>query len=548
MPVDEIKGMDRRTAMVVTGLATGMFLGAMDSTIVDTAMPRMVAELGGVAIFTWIVTAYLLASTAVVPVVGKLSDIFGRRLFYLLGVGLFLIGSVLSGQAQAMWQLIVFRGLQGLGGGMMQPVAMTIIGDIFPGEKRAKMQAVFAAVWGLASVAGPQIGGFIVDHLHWRWVFYVNVPFGLLAAALVGFAYRESDTLERKSIDFAGAFTVTAGVVFLLLGLIQGGVDFPWNSPVILGYFAAALVLLTVFVAVERKSPEPVLDPKLFTNRTFSVMSAVAFLMGMGMFGSVVFVPWFIQGVVGVSATFAGSVTSPMMLSMVVGSALGGRLTLRLRYRSQIALGLAVVSGGFWLAHLFTPTTTWWQATRTTMIIGFGLGLVMPLVIISVQNAFPRSVRGVVTSSTQFFRSIGATLGVTVLGAVFNHEMQQRFVTDLQPVAGSFPVALATRFSHLTGRDAQGLVQLLLRPELSAPIPQPYRTELLTAIKYMMSDSLHVVFFVSMVIVLAGALVGQALGRESLASQLRNSPEGAGNGEGGTDIAATSLAAMEPGD
>ncbi len=540
--MSEIKKMDRRTTLVVAGLATGMFLGAMDSTIVDTAMPRMVAELGGAAIFTWIVTAYLLASTAVVPVVGKLSDIFGRRLFYLLGVGLFLAGSVLSAQAQAMWQLIVFRGLQGLGGGMMQPVAMTIIGDIFPGEKRAKMQAVFAAVWGLASVAGPQIGGFIVDHWHWRWVFYVNVPFGLLTAALVGFAYRESDTLERKPIDIAGAFTVTAGVVLLLLGLIQGGVDFPWNSPVILGYFAAALILLTTFVFVEGRAPEPVLDPKFFSNRTFSVMSIVAFLMGMGMFGSVVFVPWFIQGVVGVSATFAGSVTSPMMLSMVVGSALGGRITLRLRYRTQITLGLCLVAFGFYLAHLFTPATTWWQATRTTMIIGFGLGLVMPLVIIAVQNAFPKSVRGVVTSSTQFFRSIGATLGVTVLGAVFNHQMQQRLVTDLQPVASRFPAPLASHFANLTGRDAQGLVQLLLRPELSAPIPDPFRGQLLNAIKYMMSDSLHVVFLVSVFILLAGALVGQAMGTVSLKSQI----------SGGSDEAQAAesirAAMMEPAD
>lgn len=519
--------MKRQNHVLVTaGLMVGLLVAALDQTIVDTAFPRMIADLGGTTIFTWVITAYLLASTVIVPVVGKLADIYGRRIFYLLGMAVFLLGSALCGAAQTMTQLIIFRGVQGIGAGMLMPIAFTIIGDLYPGEQRAKMQGLFGGVFGLASIMGPKLGGWLTHTFTWRWVFYINLPIGIIAGALIALHLVESKG-ERRPIDWVGAFTVTAGVTLLLLGLIQGGVDHPWLSWPILTYFGLAAILLAVFVYTEQRVAEPVLDFSLFRNRTFTTMSLVAALMGVGLFGAVIFVPWFIQGVTGVNPNEAGNIMMPMMLMTVLFSSLGGRVALHLSYRAQMSLGFLVVLAGFYIMTGWSIATTQLQATLAIMVVGAGLGFIMPLVNIAVQNAFPREQRGVVTSAVMFFRQIGSTLGVTVFGLVFNHGMAAQYDSRLAPLLGqaqgalsAMPAAARAAFQALLDKP-QSLIQVLLQPETAALVPPDLLPRLQQTVKVMMAESLHVVFWASIGVTLLGFAVSQWLGRASLRAQMR---------------------------
>ncbi len=523
----------QRRGLVTAGLAVGLLVAALDQTIVDTAFPKMIAELGGVSIFSWVITAYLLASTAVVPVVGKLADIYGRKIFYLLGLALFVGGSMLCGAAQNMVQLITFRGLQGIGAGMLTPITFTIIGDLYPGAERARMQGVFGGVWGLASVVGPKLGGWLTHNMDWRWVFYVNLPVGIVSAVLMFVAYRESRG-QKRPIDFGGAFTVTAGVVFLLLALVQGGEQWGWTSPLTLGCLAVAGVLLGLFAWIETRVPEPVLDLQLFRNGVFSIVSLVGFLVGAGMFGCIIFVPWFIQGVVGVNPDVAGNVMMPMMLSVVTFSFVTGRLSLRVPYRYLMSAGFTLIGIGFSLMAMWDVDTTLTTATVNTMVVGAGLGLMMPLLTLAVQNAFPASQRGMVTSATTFFRQVGATVGVTIFSVIFNQQMEQQFTRVLAPkLAQAGPVLqnMPAELTSMLAEKPQALIQLLLREELQQGIPAAFLGPLKEAIRAMMAGSLHTVFWVGVSVAAVGLVVAQGLRSTSLTSQM------AEQGGGGLDEA-----------
>lgn len=517
---------DRSRLLVTAGLLVGLLVAALDQTIVDTAFPSMIADLHGEAIFTWVLTAYMLASTSIVPVVGKLADIYGRKIFYLGGLALFVGGSMLCGAAQSMTQLIIFRAIQGVGGGMLMPIAFTIVGDLFPGEQRAKMQGVFGATWGLASVLGPKLGGWITHEYSWRWIFYVNLPVGIAAFLLMYLYYRESKG-ARRPIDWLGSFTVTAGIVAFLLALTQGGEAWAWTSWQSVSLLGAAFALLVSFIYIETKVAEPVLDLSLFRNRTFTVMSAVGFLMGAGMFGAIVYVPWFIQGVVGIDPNQAGNVMTPMMMTMVVSSILAGRLALKVPYRYQVSIGFLIVGLGFFTMTGWSPETTTMQATISTMIMGAGMGQIMPVMMLSVQNAFPASRRGVVTSASTFFRSVGGTVGIAIFGVIFNHQMAERFqttlaprVAELGPVVAQLP-AQAQEFFRQIASDPQLLIGVLLRPEARAALPPQMAPAFIAGVKQMMAQSLHVVFWTSISVVAVGILLAQFLGRTSLKGQAR---------------------------
>lgn len=484
----------------------------------------MIADLHGESIFTWVLTAYMLASTAIVPVVGKLADIYGRKIFFLLGLGLFVGGSMLCGLSQSMVQLIIFRSFQGIGAGMLMPIAFTIVGDIYPGEQRAKMQGVFGAVWGLAAVMGPKLGGWITHHYSWRWIFYVNLPIGIIAAVLMTLWYRESRG-EKRPIDWAGALTVTGGIVGFLLATARGGEAWAWTSWQSLGLYGVSALLLIAFGIIETRVAEPVLDPALFSNRTFSVTSIIGFLMGAGMFGAIMFVPYFIQGVVGVNPDQAGNVMTPMMLTMVVFSVISGRLALKLQYRVQISLGFAVVATAFYLMTHWNVGTTQAQATLSSMVLGAGLGMIMPILMLSVQNAFPANRRGVVTSASTFFRQIGATVGITVFGVIFNHGMASRFQTNLAPamakmgpMVAQMPPA-AQQFLQQVKESPQVLMRMLLSPEAQQMVPEALRGQFIGGSKLMMAESLQVVFWCGMGVVTVGLLVTQLLGNVSLKQQ-----------------------------
>lgn len=511
--------------LVTAGLAFGILVAALDQTIVDTAFPKMISDLGGVAIFTWVITAYMLASTAVVPVVGKLADLFGRKIFFLLGLVLFIGGSALCGAAQSMTQLIMFRGIQGLGAGALMPIVFTIIGDLYPGAERAKLQGVFGGIWGIASVLGPKLGGWLTHHLSWRWVFYVNLPIGAVAFLIILAGLKESRG-EKRPIDYLGAFTVTAGISCLLLGLVQGGQEFPWDSWQIISLFAAAAVLLAAFIVIERRVAEPVLNFELFRDRTYSVMSLISFLMSVGMFGTVIFVPWFIQGVVGVNPDVAGNVMTPMMFTIVVFSIASGRIAVRLAYRWILVAGFVFMALGLYAASTWTADTTQLQATLTTMVIGAGLGCIMPIMTLAVQNAVHPRFRGQVTSGVSFFRSVGATVGASVFGVVFNHEMSLRFPENLGGLFAQAQAQLARVPEAAAGlkelaEKPQALVQVLLQEQVRAKIPPAFLEPLSRGIKTMMVESLHTVFWAALVIVLAGLLTSFFMGKISLTSQVK---------------------------
>jgi EmrB/QacA subfamily drug resistance transporter len=425
----------RRLIPIIIGLMLGMLLAALDQTIVGTAMPRIVTELGGANI-TWVVTSYLLASTVMVPIIGKLSDIYGRRVFFMGGMVIFLLGSALSGTSQNMGQLVIYRGIQGLGAGALMPIALAIIGDLFPPAERGKWQGLFVAVFGLSSIVGPLLGGTITDHWGWRWVFYVNMPVGALALVAAGLTLPRSVRRTLHQIDYLGAGVLIVWAVSLLLGFSLGGTELAWSSWQIITLFAVAAVGVVAFVLIELRQPEPVILPSLFKNDIFSISTLSMFLVSAGMFGAISYLTYFVQIVLGQTATNSGIVLTPMMIGFIVSSILGGQLLSRTgRYKALALTGFAVGAVGMFLLSRMTPTTTNGELVRNMVITGLGIGVLMSLFTIIVQNAFSRDKLGQVTSSLTFFRSLGGSIGVAVLGAIVTNTFTDR-------VRSSVPAAL----------------------------------------------------------------------------------------------------------
>lgn len=410
----------RQKAIILGSVMIGLFFSAMDQTVVSTATPRVVAELGGLSLYSWVFTSYMLTSTTLVPIVGKLGDMYGRKPFFMGGIALFMLASVFSGASQTIEQLIVFRGLQGVGAGMIMANSFTIIGDIFPPSERGKYQGLFSAVFGLASILGPFIGGYLTDNLSWRWVFYVNIPIGLVAlpALYFGLPHRRAAGPKRR-IDYLGTLTLILATVPLLLACVWVGEGrYALTSVEILGMFAFSLAMVGAFILAERRAAEPVLPLALFRNRTVAVSLLVVFVVGVAMFGVISFVPLFVQGALGASATNSGVVTMPMMLTLVVSSAIAGQVISRTgRYKWQSVIGTVLIGAGIFLMSRLTVTSSRWEVTRDMMIVGLGMGMSMPVFGVAAQNAAPYRLLGVVTAATQFFRQIGGTLGVAVLGA-----------------------------------------------------------------------------------------------------------------------------------
>ena len=433
---------DSRTRRAVLGVMLSIFLAAMESTVVATAMPKVIGSLGGIQMYSWVFSGFLLTSTVTMPLWGRLSDFYGRRAVYLTGLTIFLAGSALSGLARTMFELIVFRMLQGLGAGSLITIGMTIVGDLFRLERRAKMQGYISGVWGVASLIGPLLGGLLTDYVSWRWVFYINLPFGLIAMMLIGGALdRGRPTGRMLIIDYAGIAFFAAGVSALLLGVVQAGRVGAWSGLDVLGLLVIGVATLVAFVAVERRAPAPIVPLDLFANRVVLAAVATGFLAGMAMFGAISFVPLFLQQVVGTSATVAGFVLTPFVIGWVVLSAASARLVLRIGYRTVVFAGMICLALAFVLFTRWDSTLTTGMAMRDVLLGGVGMGLNMVPMLIAVQSAVPRTELGVATSMTQFFRAVGGTLGLSVMGAV----MAQRLHAGLPMVValhGVFVVGL----------------------------------------------------------------------------------------------------------
>jgi len=508
---------ESKRRLLIVGLLLGMFFSSLDQTIVGTAMPRIIGELGGLALLTWVTIGYMLSSTTVVPIAGKLADLFGRRTVYLTGMGIFLAGSALCGTAQDMTQLILFRALQGLGGGMLMPMSMTIVGDIFPPEQRGKWQGLMGAVFGLSSIVGPTIGGWIVDHSHWRWIFYINIPVGVVAALTIWNGLgSEKKRAGKADIDWAGVVTLVVGAVSLLLGLSLGGKEWAWGAWQTFALFGTAAIFITLFIFAERRAKDPLLNFDFFKNRTFLVANLVGFIQGFGMFGAIMFLPLFLQGVVGVSATNSGNTMIPMMAALMATSIIGGRFITKVTFRTFYMTGLALMAFGFWMMSSVSVDTTQFQAIIDIIVLGLGLGLLMPSTTLAVQTAFPPEKRGVVTAATQFFRQIGSTLGMAILGVVLNnrslHYLNERFFPslDANPALKAGPFGPLLEKAH---QDPQGLFNVLLAPKALEAIPAPYRKLLTEPLKLALVDSLKYVFLAAMSILLVGVVVAVFSGK-----------------------------------
>lgn len=437
---------------VLVALMLTLLLEALDQTVVGTALPTIIGELNGFSLYTWVATAYLIASALVVPIVGKLSDQFGRKGFFIVGIVLFLLGSALSGASQTIQQLIVFRALQGLGAGIGISLVFTVVGDIFPPAERARWQGIFGGVYGLSSVFGPTLGGFLADHgplvgafitdqSRWRWVFYVNLPIGVIALVALCIylpanisvrTSRSTGWAAIRRIDFLGATLASAATICLLLGLTWGGQTYPWNSPQVIGALAGAAALFVAFFIAERFAAEPVLPLSLLKNQVFATANILSLCVGAVILALAYYLPLFMQGVLGESATNSGEVITPLTVSIVIGVSLSGFLVARTgRYQWLTIVGAAALCVGVFLLSRMTASTSLLQAGIFMVLAGVGLGVFFSILTLAVQNAIPRTMMGVGTAATRYLQQAGSTLGVAVVGAVVNNTVASDIASHL---------------------------------------------------------------------------------------------------------------------
>jgi EmrB/QacA subfamily drug resistance transporter len=525
----------RRRWAVTAGVMTGMFLAALEATVVSTAMPTVIASLGGLSHYSWVFSAYLITSTVTVPVWGKLSDLYGRRLFYQLGIAVFLLGSILSGMSTSMTQLIAFRAIQGSGAGALIPLGMTIIGDIYTLKERTRMQALFSGVWGFSSVIGPVVGGFITDQLSWRWVFYINIPVGLAAALIMGLALKEPRRHERPPIDYAGAAVLMIAITLLMLGLVEGGSSLETLvSPQNLALFAGAILLTVLFIWIELRAKDPIVPFVLFRNRVVAVSIAAGFLAGVAMFGAITFVPLFAQGALGATATEAGSLLTPLMLSWVGLSVIGGRLLLRVGYKPTSVVGFMLLTAGLALLANFNQDTRRIWLYLDLIMVGAGLGLTMLTLLIAVQQAVPRAQLGIATSLNQFSRSIGGAVGVAVMGTVLSAGL----TSYLSDFAGRNPNALTSEKATELAANPNALIE----PAARASLPPTALDALQSALTY----AIHNVFWVATAVSALALLASFALPRAGDGAASKPPTEETCSAESCERLVAAELATFDP--
>ena len=488
---------------VLSGLMVGLLLAALDQTIVSTALKSIVEDFDGLAHYTWVVTAYLLTSTASTPLYGKISDLYGRRPVFQFAIITFLIGSFTAGAATSMEQLIAFRAVQGLGAGGLMSLTFVIIGDIISPRERGKYQGYFGGVWGLSSVAGPLLGGYFSDHAQilgvsgWRWIFYINLPFGIAALILTSIFLHIPKVKREHSIDYLGALLLVSGVSSLLLGLSVYGPQDGWQNSKTLLTIAAAIVLMLLFIFQESRAKEPIIPLTLFKNHTFSVTSVMAFIIGAGMFGAIIMLPLYFQIVKGDSATSAGLKLIPFMIGIVTFSIVSGKLiTKHGHYKRFPIMGLSLMTVGLFMLSTLTQTTSFWQLAIYGIFVGAGLGLSMQTIVIALQNSVEFRDLGVATSANTFFRSIGATMGVALFGTVYASRLAHNLPIEIEKLRASNPAALVgatpEKFEALKENTA---VLQTFTPELQAGIINAF------------VNSFHVVFLTSVPITIIGFFI-----------------------------------------
>jgi EmrB/QacA subfamily drug resistance transporter len=521
--------------LATAGVAMSLLLASLDQTVVGNSMPRIVSELQGLNYYAWVTTAYLLTSTIILPIAGKLGDMFGRKPFMLAGMVGFVAASALCGLAQNMAWLVIFRGIQGLFGGMLFASVFAVLADIFPPEQRARMQGVFGGVFGLSAVIGPTIGGWLTDGPGWRWVFYVNVPVGIAAVALVSIALPfVRSRAQIRDIDWVGCVALAAGLVPMLIAFSLTS-DHKWSDPEVMGLLAIAAVVLVAFFFWERRAGEPIIPFTLFRNNVFSVSVVIAFFSALGMFGTILFVPLLYQGVLAVSASNSGVLLTPMFIGLIGFSTLAGQLMTRVkRYRFIGTAGVGVMILGMVLLARVGVGTPTWQVAANIVIIGAGLGLTFPLTLVAVQSALPREFLGVASSQVQFWRNLGGTIGSAVLGSILANRLPGAIATEIaalhlppgfrQPGAagGTSPQQLFDP-GHLAALRAQ-----------VPPQAAPLFDQVIHAIRVALASTMHDLFLIAAAILVVSLVATlfmrevpiQSAGAGAMAGEAPTVPEG----------------------
>jgi EmrB/QacA subfamily drug resistance transporter len=495
----------KRKMTIMIAIMAAMFFAAINQTITSTAMPRIIAILDGMDYYTWTINIYLLTSTIATVLVGKLSDMYGRKPFLLIGILLFMIGAFLTGTSSDVYQFILYRGIQGIGAGIIQSTAITAVGDLFAPRERGKWMGIMMSIFGFSSVIGPLLGGYLIDHMDWHWLFWIFLPIGLIAFALIWRMFPKIANGQRQSVDYLGSLFMTTTLVPLLLAFSWAGTEYKWGSPQILGLLAVTIVSAVVFVFIESKAKNPIMPMHLFKNNVVTVSNLIGFIMNFGMMGAMIYISFFVQGVIGISPTYAGYVTMPMSIVMVIASTLTGQWMAKTgKYKRYALIGTPIMILGMAMMVFMDSVL---MAVLAMIIFGFGIGLGMPVFSLATQNAVSHKELGAVTASTQLFRNLGGTIGIAVMGTVMANNMTTNVKESLQSSAPELAkVDPKTAEQMLTFANPQALMNTPLLEKTQESLPasaQPVFVHMIDNIRDALSNTLSTVFLTGTLVMVA---------------------------------------------
>ena len=500
----------KRKVSIMIAIMAAMFFAAINQTITSTAMPRIIAILDGMDYYTWTINIYLLTSTIATILVGKLSDMFGRKPFILIGILFFMLGAFLTGTSTDVYQFIIYRGIQGIGAGIIQSTAFMSVGDLFPPRERGKWMGLMTAVFGFSSVLGPTLGGYLVDNIEWRWLFWIFLPLGVVAFIMIMTLFPKVERKTGQSIDYLGSLFLTTAIVPLLLAFSWAGTEYPWGSPEIIGLIAASVVSAIIFIFVETKAKEPVLPLSLFKNSVVTVSNQIGFIMNFGLMGAMIYISFYVQGVLGISPTYAGYVTIPMSVFMMGMSAVVGQLIAKSgKYKRYALLGVPIMIVGMGIMVFMDNL---WLTVVSTIIFGVGLGLGMPVFSLATQNAVSHKELGVATASSQLFRNLGGTIGIAVMGTVMSNNLTKNLKDALQsesaPDFSSLDPQMAQQM--LSFANPQTLMNKPLIEQTQASLPadvQPLFLQMIDSIRDALGNTLSMVFLTGMLVLVVALLL-----------------------------------------
>lgn len=502
---------DRKKRFIMLAIMSAMLFASLNQTIIGTALPKIISDLGGMHLYSWVFTIFMLASSVTAVLVGKLSDLYGRKPFILIGIGVFSVGSMMCGFSNTIIQLIIYRGIQGFGAGMIMSTAFTVVGDLFSPRERGKWQGIMSSVFGLSSVLGPTFGGWIVDHSDWHWIFWVFLPFGAVAFLMIWKLFPYWQRGVPQAVDYMGSILITLTIIPLLLAFTWRGNEYGWGSVPIISLLAGTAIFFVCFMIVEKKVKNPVLPLHLFKNGVFTISNFLGFLLGAGMFGTIMYMPMFIQGVMGASATKSGMFMMSMTLSMVAASAIIGQLITKTgKYKLFALSGLFIMGGGTFLLSILSFDASGLRVISNLIIVGIGLGIAFPIFMLTIQNAVSHDYLGVATASAQLFRQMGGTIGVAIMGTFLNYSMKAHLASGAKLSLGPLNMPSGLRKKILQIQDPQILMDHSRLSKLLVSIPPEYKQpvgQLVVSVREALDYGLTHVFMIDTIIILCAALL-----------------------------------------